>query len=94
MKTKTYFWSYLAQVFLEWEMFQTNVVEEIKTHIFCSIIFFIVQFWDNVETFCRAGHATDVKLAHAHFMLAIYGYKRTHSEYVLLLLFPLQQRLH
>ena len=26
------FWSYLAQFFLEWKMFQTKVVEEIKTH--------------------------------------------------------------
>ena len=25
--------SYLAQFFLEWEMFQTKVVEKIKTHI-------------------------------------------------------------
>jgi hypothetical protein len=38
MKTKIYFWSYLAQVFLEWEMFQTNVVEKIKTHIFIQQI--------------------------------------------------------
>jgi len=29
-------WSYLAQFFLEWEVFRTKVVEEIKTHILCS----------------------------------------------------------
>jgi len=28
-----------AKFFLEWEMFQTNVVEKIKTHILCSITF-------------------------------------------------------
>ena len=41
MKTNTHFWSYLAQFFLEWEMFQTKVVEKIKTHILCSINFFL-----------------------------------------------------
>ena len=30
-----------AEFFLEWEMFQTNVVEKIKTHIFCAITFFL-----------------------------------------------------
>jgi len=27
---------YLAEFFLEWEIFQTKVVEKIKTHILCS----------------------------------------------------------
>jgi hypothetical protein len=36
-----HFWSYLIHLFLEREMFlQTNVAEEIKTHILCSIIVF------------------------------------------------------
>jgi hypothetical protein len=30
---------YLFQLFLKWEMFQTNYVERIKTHILCSVIF-------------------------------------------------------
>ena len=42
MKTNTYFLSYLAQFFLEWEMFQTKFVEKIKTHILCSMTFFII----------------------------------------------------
>ena len=50
--------------------------------------------WDNVKKFYRAGQATDENMAHAHYMLDIYGYKRTHSEYVILIPFPLQQRLH
>ena len=33
MNVNISFWSYLAQFFVEWEMFQTKVVEEIKTHI-------------------------------------------------------------
>jgi len=33
MQTDIYFLSYLAQFFLEWEMFQTKVVQKIKTHV-------------------------------------------------------------
>ena len=45
MKAARYFWSYLTQFFLECEMFQKNVVEEMKTHILFSIMFFeIVPF--------------------------------------------------
>jgi len=40
MKTNIHFWSYLAQFFLEWVMFQTKVVEKIK-HILCLIFFFL-----------------------------------------------------
>jgi len=36
MKTITLFW-HLTQYFLEWEMYQTKVVEKIKTHILRSI---------------------------------------------------------
>ena len=34
------FWSYLAQYFSEWELFQKKLVEKIKTHFLCAIIFF------------------------------------------------------
>ena len=66
-----HFWSYLAQFFLEWEMFQTNVVEIIKTHILCSATFFFKSclLWDNVEEYCREGQATDGNMEHAHCML-------------------------
>ena len=30
MKNNVHFWSHLTQFFLEWEMFQTNVLEKIK----------------------------------------------------------------
>jgi len=33
MKANMHVWSYLADFFLEWEMFQTKFVEEIKTRI-------------------------------------------------------------
>jgi len=40
MKINIHFLSYLGNFFLECEMFQTNVIEKIKTHILCSINFF------------------------------------------------------
>ena len=40
MKTDIHFLSYLAHFFLEWEMFQTEFVDKIKTHILCFFNFF------------------------------------------------------
>jgi hypothetical protein len=37
MKTCVHLWQYLAEFFLEWGMFKTNVIEEIKTHILFSV---------------------------------------------------------
>ena len=61
MKTNIHFWSHLAQFFLEWEMFQTKVVEKIKTRILCSMTFSenLARLWDNVEKCGRAGQDTD-----------------------------------
>ena len=39
MKTNLNFLSYLAQFFLHWELFQTKVVEKVKTHILYSATF-------------------------------------------------------
>ena len=44
MKTNTHFLSHLGQFFLAWKMFQTNVVEKIKTQILCTI-FVIISSW-------------------------------------------------
>ena len=38
MKTNIHLWLYLAQFFLEREMFQMKAVEEIKAHTLCLII--------------------------------------------------------
>jgi hypothetical protein len=40
MKTNKHILLYLAQLFLEWTMFQTNVVEKIKIHILLSVTLF------------------------------------------------------
>ena len=58
---------YLTEFFLEWEMFQAQFVEKIKTHILCSVTFFpkIVSLWDNVEKYCRTRQATSDSIAYA-----------------------------
>ena len=75
MNAHIHFSSYLAEFFLEWQMFQTKVVDKIKTHILYSITFSqqLCHLWDNVEKYC---------VLHA-------GYQRlqthTHNVYYVLL---------
>ena len=56
LKSNIHFWSYFAQFNLEWEMFQTKVVEKIKMHLIfkfflkyiilvCNTIAFALQQW-------------------------------------------------
>jgi hypothetical protein len=69
---KVYNFGNLAQFFLEREMFQTKVVEEIKTHILCSVTFFRKScgLWDKVEKkYCTAGQGTEDNMEHAHCVL-------------------------
>ena len=51
MKTDVHLWSYLTEFFLEWEIYQKNVVEKIKIHILGSINSSRKPrcLWDNVE---------------------------------------------
>ena len=90
MKTNIHLWYYLAQFFIEWEMFQTKVIKKIKTHILCSITFYRKSYrlWDNVEKYCRAGQTTD-DMMRAH---CSWTHKATNtlSEYVILITLPLQ----
>jgi hypothetical protein len=60
MMTHT-FLSYLVYYFLEWEIFQKNIVENIRTHILCSVTFFRKSccLWDNVEKYFRTEQVTD-----------------------------------
>jgi hypothetical protein len=61
MKTYVHLCNYLSDFFLEWEMFWTKVVEELKTYILYSMTFFrkSCHLWDNVEKYGRARQATD-----------------------------------
>ena len=79
MKTSLHFRSYIALLFLEWEIFETKVGEKIKTHVLCSIFLFRKScvLWNNVEKYCGAGQTTDGNMAHANCMSDIYGHKHT-----------------
>ena len=96
MKTDVHLWLYIAEFFLEWEMFQTKVVEKIKTHILCSITFFFrksCRLWYNVEKYCTAGQATDDDIIRRmRCACRITKATNTHSQYVIA--FPLLQSSH
>ena len=70
MKTNIHFWPYLTQFFLEWEMFQTKVVDKIKTHILSSVTIFRKScfMWDKVEKFCIDGQAAEDNMARDRYM--------------------------
>ena len=78
MKTFVHLWQYLPKFFLEWLIFQTKVVEKVKTHILCAITFLrkSCHVWDNVEKCVRAGHATDDSIIRL-CMLHNYGCRHT-----------------
>jgi hypothetical protein len=61
MKTFLHLWQYLAELFLEWEIFQIKVVEKIKTHILCTVTFFrkLRLLWDNVQKCGGAKESTN-----------------------------------
>ena len=93
IQTNIHFWSYVAQFFTEWEIFQTKVVEKIQTHVLYSVIFFPKSclLWANVETSCRAGQATwqyGALVLHAGFLRI-----QTHTQNIILIAFLLQQWL-
>jgi hypothetical protein len=44
METNIHFWPYLTQFFLEWEMFERDFVQKIKTLFTFSNCFSIVPF--------------------------------------------------
>jgi len=80
MKTSIYFWSYLVHFFLEWELFQTKVVEKINTSILWRKTFLFrlsCRLWDNVEKYSISVQATDDNMVPAHCMLDTKGYKHT-----------------
>jgi len=83
METNMHFWSYLAKFLLEWEMFETKVVENIKTQILCSVTFFrhrkSFRLWSDVKKRGRFRRVADNSIAHSHFTLSTQGYKHTQN---------------
>ena len=59
-------------------------------------LFFLKSYplWDKVEKYCTAGQATDDKIQRMHIACCIIKATNTHSEYVILIAFPLQRWLH
>jgi len=87
------FLSYLAHFFLEREMFQTRFKKKSK-HISCSIAFFskIMPFirWKNIVEPGRPQKT----IRRMRIACWINKDTDTHSEYVIIIAFPLQQWLH
>ena len=84
----------LAEFFLEWEMFQTKVVEKVKHTSYVQYFFFLRKWWllwDKVEKYCTAGQATgDSIIRRMHVVCWITKAINTDSESEILLAFPLQ----
>jgi hypothetical protein len=97
MKTYVHLWQYLADFFLEWEVFQTKVVEKIKRHTLSSITFLFrksCHLWDNVAKYGRAGQATDDnRIRRMRVACWVTKAADTRSEYVIHIAFPRQQWL-
>jgi hypothetical protein len=62
-KTFSHLWQHLAEFFLQWEMFQTKVVEILKTthSMSNSVSRKLCRSWDNMEKYDGARKATDDK---------------------------------
>ena len=64
MLTKMHFWSYLAQFFLEWKIFQIKLYRKTNTHFMFSNFFFkLRRLGDKLEKYYRAGQVTDNNMA-------------------------------
>jgi hypothetical protein len=106
MKTTIHFLTYPAQFFLEWEIFQIEVVGKIN-HTFCvqwlflieNLATFVVMGKNNVEPdrekYCRVRQATNDNITQRICVACcVPKATDTHSEYVIFTAFPLQKWLH
>ena len=94
METDVRLWRHLAWFFSEREMFRIEVVEKIKTHTLCSITLWrkSCRLWDNVEKYGRADRP-QMAIWRMRTACCITKPTNTHSEYVILIVFALQQWL-
>jgi len=76
-------------------MFQTKVVQKIKTHILCSVTFprKSCRLWENVENTVQRSRP-QVTIWRMRIACQIPKATNTHSQYAILIAFPLQQWLH
>jgi len=93
---KTYV-HYMSEFLLELEVFQTEVVEKVKTYVMLDNFFFfskIVPLWDNEGKCDRAGQGTDNSLIRRmDFICWISKATHTHLEYIVLIAFSRKQWL-
>ena len=88
MRTCEHFSSYPAQFFWEWEMFQTQFVDKIKTHFMFSNFFppKLCCLWNNVKEYCGARQATDDNITrHMRILSWVPNATDTYSEYLRLI---------
>jgi hypothetical protein len=95
MNTYIHLWQYVAELFWEWEMLQTSVVEKIIPHFLCLVVFFSpksCRLWDNVEKYGTARQTKDFKIIW-RMPVACWITKATdtHWEHVILIAFPQQK---
>ena len=95
MKTYTLFWSHLPQLFLEWEMFHTDLYIKSKDSL-CLLFFFFkcCRLWDNAERHGTAGQvANDSVTRRVHIACWINKAANTWADYVIIITLPRQHRL-
>ena len=81
MKTFSHLWQYLAEFFLEWEIFQINFAGKIKKHSSCSVTFFrkSCRLWHNVDKYGGARETVEDNIT-ARYMLDNWGYMRASTR--------------
>jgi len=95
MKAHVRVWWYIAEFFVEWEMFQTNVAEKIKTRFLCSIPFFHENrafyeiIWKNIVQPDRP----QMTIWFMPIACSVNKATDTHSEYVIHTVVPRQRWL-
>jgi hypothetical protein len=95
MKPNIHFWSHLPEFFLEWEKFQTKVVEKIKNTFCVQLVFqemvcYRVMWMNKIKPDRKHGN----KIRRMRIARALSKATNTYSRYVILIAFPLQQWLH
>jgi len=80
MKTDMHFWSYLAEFYLEWEMFQAKVEEKVKTDILFINIFprKLCLLRDNGKSIVEPDRP-QMKVWHMHIPCWIANATKTHN---------------
>jgi len=87
---------YVSEFFIEWEILQNKIVEEIKNALFFNKSFLKKYLlWNNAEKHAGIRHGIhDNIIQRRRFACSIDKARNTHSEYVVHTHFPRQQQLH